>query len=133
MCVALDPQTGAATVVGAGHPPLLVARHEGKIESIASASPPLGLIARSSFSETPMQFGSGDLFLLYTDGLYGSSNGEHRHRLEPAILAKRLRSAPPDAESLLQHLLRDAVPANADFAPADDIAALAVRRQNEKN
>lgn len=133
MCVALDSQTGAATVVGAGHPPLLVARHDGKTESIASASPPLGLVARSKFSETPMQFGSGDLFLLYTDGLYGSVNGDHRHRLEPAHLAKRLCSAPPDAESLLQHLLRDAVPANADSAPVDDIAALAVRRQNEKN
>ena len=29
MCVALDPATGRATVVGAGHPPLLVARTGG--------------------------------------------------------------------------------------------------------
>src|SRR5882762_7868796 len=36
MCVALDPRSGAGRIVGAGHPPLLVARHDGKTESIAS-------------------------------------------------------------------------------------------------
>src|SRR5438874_12642648 len=36
MCVALDPQCGASRIVGAGHPPLLVARQDGQTESIAS-------------------------------------------------------------------------------------------------
>src|SRR5213595_4150791 len=57
MCVAVDPATGRATVVGAGHPPLLVALHTGQTESIASSSPPLGLVAASSFSETGVQLG----------------------------------------------------------------------------
>jgi sigma-B regulation protein RsbU (phosphoserine phosphatase) len=30
MCVAVDPATGSASVVGAGHPPLLVSHHNGK-------------------------------------------------------------------------------------------------------
>ncbi|MDP9005111.1 MAG: response regulator, partial [Verrucomicrobiota bacterium] len=46
MCVALDPTTGCASVVGAGHPPLLVARSGGSTESIASSAPPLGLLER---------------------------------------------------------------------------------------
>src|SRR5260370_24539594 len=36
MCVALDPASGHATVVGAGHPPLLVVPHSAAPESIAS-------------------------------------------------------------------------------------------------
>src|SRR5436309_4725375 len=44
MCVALNPATGQAQVVGAGHPPLLVVRHRGATESIASAAPPLGMV-----------------------------------------------------------------------------------------
>src|SRR5438046_8785408 len=44
MCIALDPVTGRASVVGAGHPPLLMARRSGGTESIASIAPPLGLI-----------------------------------------------------------------------------------------
>jgi len=132
MCVALNPKTGAASIVGAGHPPLLVARFHGKTESIASSSPPLGLVTRSSFTETPLQLAAGDLFLLYTDGLYGSANGAHR-RLTPGSLAKRLHSSSGSAESLLRRLCREALPSENGDAPADDIAALAVRRHPEEN
>ena len=132
MCVALNPTTGAASIVGAGHPPLLVARRSGETESIASSSPPLGLVSRSSFTETPLQLAAGDLFLLYTDGLYGSANGAHR-RLTPSSLAKRLHSASGSAESLLHRLCREALPSGNGDIPADDIAALAVRRHPERN
>src|SRR5881396_2610352 len=37
MCVALEPGTGRAGVVGAGHPPLLISRKSGATESISSA------------------------------------------------------------------------------------------------
>src|SRR5947207_1612686 len=100
MCVALNPKTGAASIVGAGHPPLLVARSHGETELIASSSPPLGLVTRSSFTETPLQLSGGDLFLLYTAGLYGSANGAHR-RLTPESLAKRLQSISGSAAALL--------------------------------
>ncbi|MGI9114450.1 MAG: PP2C family protein-serine/threonine phosphatase [Chthoniobacterales bacterium] len=129
MCVALDPQSGEATIVGAGHPPLLVARRGGGTEAISSESPPLGLVAASRFRETPLQLAAGDLFLLYTDGLYATTGGNQR-RLTPDHLAQRLHAAPGDAEALLRLLLRDAVPEGNGHAPADDIAALAVRRQN---
>jgi sigma-B regulation protein RsbU (phosphoserine phosphatase) len=132
MCVALDFRTGAASIVGAGHPPLLIARRDGTTESISSSSPPLGLVSRSDFTETSLQLENGDLFLLYTDGLYGSPNGHHR-RLTPGHLAKRLHPAPPDAESLLRRLCRDAVPSANGQSPADDIAALAVRRRDGPN
>jgi sigma-B regulation protein RsbU (phosphoserine phosphatase) len=132
MCVALNPKTGTASIVGAGHPPLLVARLNGKTELITSSSPPLGLVTRSSFTETPLQLAGGDLFLLYTDGLYGSANGAHR-RLTPGSLAKRLRSNSGSAESLLRRLCREALPSGNGDAPTDDIAALAVRRHPEGN
>lgn len=132
MCVALDPQTGKATIVGAGHPPLLVSRNDGKTESISSSSPPLGLVARSSFTETSVHLDAGDLFLLYTDGLYGSSNGHHR-RLSPADLAARLHGMPRDPRALLQRLSREATSPPNTGAPADDIAALAVQRRDGAN
>ena len=132
MCVALDPRSGAASIVGAGHPPLLVARHNGETESIASTSPPLGLVAGSSFSETPLRLSSGDLFLLYTDGLYGAGDTDHP-RLAPTMVAKQLLAVPGNAQSFLQHLLRDSVSSSATPVPPDDIAALVVRRFNGKN
>jgi serine phosphatase RsbU (regulator of sigma subunit) len=132
MCVALDPRSGAGSIVGAGHPPLLVARHNGETESIASTSPPLGLVAGSSFNETPVRLSSGDLFLLYTDGLYGAGETDHP-RLAPAMVAKQLLAVPGNAQSFLRHLLRDSVSSSATPVPPDDIAALVVRRLNGKN
>ena len=127
MCVALDPTTGRAGVVGAGHPPLLVARHDGTTQSIASVAPPLGLIKRAEFSETPIDLGPGDTFLLYTDGLLRWSNDEHR-RLSPKQLEQMLDHCAPSADALLRTILVQTAPGNSAKAAPDDLAAIAVRR-----
>jgi len=127
MCVAVDPLTGRATVVGAGHPPVLIARRGGGTESIASVAPPLGLIEHPEFTETIVDLDSGDAFLLYTDGLFGAAKGE-RLRLTPKRLEKMLDHSAPNAEALLKGILNQAVPENSDDSLPDDVAALAVRR-----
>jgi sigma-B regulation protein RsbU (phosphoserine phosphatase) len=127
MCVAVDPGTGRTSVVGAGHPPLLIARHSGATESIASIAPPLGLIELPEFTETIVDLELGDAFLLYTDGLFGAAKGE-RLRLAPERLAKMLDHSAPNAEALLMRILDQAVPDKGKDALPDDMAALAVRR-----
>jgi len=127
MCVAVDPATGRATVVGAGHPPVLIARHSGGTESIASVAPPLGLIEHPEFTETIVDLDSGDAFLLYTDGLFGAAKGE-RLRLTPERLERMLDHSAPSAEALLRGILNQAVPENSNDSLPDDVAALAVRR-----
>ena len=127
MCVALDPKTGHASVVGAGHPPLLVGRGAGTTESIPSVAPPLGLVERSEFVETIVDLDRGDAFVLYTDGLFRAANGQ-LPRITPAQLAKMLDPSAPSAEALLMHLLKHAAPVDGQDSLPDDIAALAVRR-----
>ncbi len=127
MCVAVNPVTGRATVVGAGHPPVLIARHGGGTGSIASVAPPLGLIEHPEFTETTIDLDSGDAFLLYTDGLFGAARGE-RLRLTPERLEKMLDHSAPNAEALLRGILNQVVPENGKDALPDDLAALAVRR-----
>ena len=127
MCVAVDPATGRATVVGAGHPPVLIARHSGGTESIASVAPPLGLIEHPEFTETIVDLDPGDALLLYTDGLFGAAKGE-RLRLTPKRLERMLDHSAPSAEALLRGILNQAVPENSNDSLPDDVAALAVRR-----
>jgi sigma-B regulation protein RsbU (phosphoserine phosphatase) len=129
MCVALDSATGRASVVGAGHPPLLVARAGGRTESLASSAPPLGLLERSEFIETNVDLEPGDALLLYTDGIYGAGHGEN-----PMLSAKRLaESLQPMAESaqaLLDRALEQAGIQNNGNEPPDDVAVIAVRRSH---
>ena len=127
MCIALDPVTGRASVVGAGHPPLLMARRSGGTESIASIAPPLGLIEHPRFTETIVDLNLGDAFLLYTDGLFGPAKGD-RARLTPERLAKMLDHSATSADALLRGILSQAAPDNGKDTLPDDMAALAVRR-----
>src|SRR5881396_293444 len=127
MCVAVNPATGSASVVGAGHPPLLVSRHNGKTESVRSIAPPLGLIEQSEFSETPINLEPGDAFLLYTDGLFSWTKDE-RHRSTPQQLEKMLDHSAPTAEALLKEVLAYAAPDNSVKTSPDDMTVLAVRR-----
>jgi sigma-B regulation protein RsbU (phosphoserine phosphatase) len=126
MCVALDPATGRASVVGAGHPPLLVTRPNGPTESLPSSAPPLGLAESSRFEEATVELNPGDAFVLYTDGLYGGSNNGSP-RLTQQRLAAILQGSSPSAESLLNRMIREVAPEGGQPLP-DDVAALAVRR-----
>jgi phosphoserine phosphatase RsbU/P len=127
MCVALDPTSGRANVVGAGHPPLLVARHDGGTDAIASSAPPLGLVERARFIETTVDLRCGDAFVLYTDGLFGAANGE-KPRLTPEDLAKMIDLSAPSAEALLMSMMNQATPADGEHPLPDDVAAVAIRR-----
>ena len=129
MCVAVDPETGRSTVVGAGHPPLLVRRKSGATESISSSAPPLGLVEDSGFAETDVDLARGDSFFLYTDGLYGADHSEE-HRLSPQRLAELLRPNESSAENLLQRVVTTAMNGNGNKPPPDDVAAMVVKRTN---
>ena len=129
MCVALDATTGRASVVGAGHPPLLVARSGGRTESIPSSAPPLGLLERSEFIEASVDLQPGDAFFLYTDGIYGSAH-EENPRLSSSRLAEMLQPLAENAQVLLDRVLDRAAIHDNGKAPPDDVAAIAVRRVN---
>ncbi len=128
MCVALDPVTGRASVVGAGHPPLVVTRAMGAAELVLSSAPPLGLLERSQFTETAIELQPGDGFLLYTDGLYGPSQNE-TERWTPERLRAALTGETSSAQALLMRIIQRAAPDLGAPLP-DDLAAVAVRRAN---
>jgi phosphoserine phosphatase RsbU/P len=130
MCVALDPGSGHAAIVGAGHPPLLIFRHDGTPQSIGSVAPPLGL-KRCAFTETPIDLEPGDAFLLYTDGILRWGKNECRGRT-PGQLEKILRHSAPSAEALLKYVLAQTAPENSARAAPDDVAAIAVRREGRQ-
>ena len=128
MCLALDPQTGGASVVGAGHPPLLVTRFGRGTEAIASSAPPLGLIEQSEFTETILELNPGDAFTLYTDGLFGAPV-PGRLRSTPTQLAGMINPFAASAAALLELMLKAAAPDSGE-SPRDDVAAMVVRRSN---
>lgn len=126
MCVALQPETGEATIVGAGHPPLLVVRSDGAVESIASCCPPLGLLEDSQFSAKSTTLARGDAFLLYTDGIHGARQ-DLNLRDASVRLALLLQSPASSAQELVNRVIEQTNTKEGN-AP-DDVAVVAVQRQ----
>jgi phosphoserine phosphatase RsbU/P len=129
MCVALDARNGRASVVGAGHPPLIVHRKNGAAETVFSSAPPLGLpgAEKTKFAETQINLEAGDAFLLYTDGLSGGENSA-TNRTAIERLVELLPKESGSAQALLSATLENVVPKQSEKVLSDDIAALAVRR-----
>src|SRR5262249_47659008 len=125
MCFALEPETGQANVVGAGHPPLLVSRPKGN-NAIFSSAPPIGLAEPGQFTGTEFVLQPGDAFLLYTDGLYGGeSDGAGRFTIDQ--LQEMVPSGAESAQTLLATTLEKIAPKETE--QPDDLAILVVRRE----
>jgi serine phosphatase RsbU (regulator of sigma subunit) len=58
-----------ADVRCAGHPPALVLRGEGGVETVGRPGHPLGILDAPTFRDDSTLLHSGDVLVLYTDGI----------------------------------------------------------------
>jgi sigma-B regulation protein RsbU (phosphoserine phosphatase) len=109
----------------AGHNPPRLLR-DGKIMSLeGKGSPPLGITAEVTYPESSEILRSGDLLLLYTDGITEARNGEAEmfgvDRLDQAIL-----NGPATAQETVDRVLAKLSEFTGDDPPMDDQTLLAV-------
>jgi sigma-B regulation protein RsbU (phosphoserine phosphatase) len=127
----LNRKSGAAEVVLAGHPPPLVLRHAGGIESLEPGSLPFGMFPKVDYESQRFILNVGDRLVLYSDGVTecGNPTGElfGIERLQSALTASagdnRLGLA-RDLEAQLQHWS-----GTLDFE--DDVSVLVLERVNQ--
>lgn len=127
-CLVLAPDADGFTFCGAGHPPLLLARSNGRIDEVPSSGPPLGVNEHPGCTEQMHAIEAGDALLLYTDGLYEVQNPEGARWTQRA-LAEALDPADGSAQNFLAGIVQKAT-RHAQGRPfPDDIAALAAVRK----
>lgn len=127
----LDPISGKFDYCSAGHPPGLLLRAGGDLESLSEGGPLIGVLENASFKKGSVELLEGDVFLACTDGVLESVNQEDSEfgyeRLE-----EQLRVAGGgSAEALLFSVLG----AVQDFAATrplvDDLSIVIVRRRTQ--
>src|SRR5205085_461976 len=71
LLVLLDGDRHEMTVVNAGHMDPMMRRRDGSIEVIGAkqAGPPLGIIEDHVYEAVTASIGTGDIVVLYTDGV----------------------------------------------------------------
>ena len=123
----LEPEIGRLRYVNAGHgPPMLLSSQKGKpLDRLGRTGIPLGVMESSVWGQKIARLASGDLLLLYTDGVteaqdrYGDFFGEHR--LMDTLRSQHGRPASAVLESIMGALNRF-----TGDAPRQDDRALVV-------
>src|SRR5262249_51251104 len=107
-------------------PPLLLRKGESAFEPLRNCGPPLGIFDESSYASQSIALASGDVLVLYTDGVTeaetASSAQFGMQRLEQAIGETRGESA----RQVVDHITRR-VAEFVNAAPqSDDITCVTV-------
>jgi sigma-B regulation protein RsbU (phosphoserine phosphatase) len=119
---------GTLNYCSAGHPPALLLREDGRLESLSDGGPLLGVVPEASFIGGCVELRHGDVLLVYSDGLIESrNNSEQEFGLEH--LESRLRAARRGAADSVLFSLLAAVQDFAGACPqADDMSLVVIRR-----
>jgi serine phosphatase RsbU (regulator of sigma subunit) len=123
--VIFDQQAGTLRYASAGHPAAWF-WHDGEVRPLRATGPLLTLDPRGTYISREVPLQTGDVLLLYTDGLAEARRGEELFGEERVAGALR-RDPGVEAEVLCKALL-DAARDFADAPLTDDVAILAVRR-----
>ena len=114
------------TAASAGHPPLIVRRRGGLVETVNPGGPLIGIFEDPEFDEQTTTLGEGDLLLMYTDGVTEARAGGNllgERRLGEAITELTEDPDPRAALTAVQRLVADF---QEDHLTRDDIAMLAL-------
>ena len=125
--VLVDRAKGRATIASAGHPPVLLRRADGRVESIDLFAPPLGVRLPVDIPQRTIDIIPGDTFVLHSDGIYEtrSAAGEDygMERLEEVVRAH----GGDTAESLRNAILEDVDAFRGGSEAADDVTVVVCR------
>ena len=124
----LDARTKLFTYCNAGHPSALILRR-GDVIELAADNMVLGIEPGESFSQRAVQMESGDVLLLYTDGLPDAMNFAHqtfgRQRVADAL--KTYGAADATAGGVADHLLWEVRKFAGMARRTDDITMVVAR------
>jgi sigma-B regulation protein RsbU (phosphoserine phosphatase) len=130
MCVEIDLHWRSIAYAGAGHPPALLQRRNGTIDSLGSLSPLIGIFPEmgQGCQVSKTFFMPGDRLLLFTDG-FNETRNPSGDTLGIDGMSDILRSLDDELDSAA--ILAEFVAARRQFAgheiPDDDVLLIAAR------
>lgn len=124
----LDPASGAIDYVNAGHNAPFLLRASGAVERLAATAVPFGIAAATVYEAARISLGSGDLLVVFTDGVIEAVNGNEEEYGEIRFreVMERMRGA--TAQNLLEAVFFDVDRYVGQARQHDDITCMVLRR-----
>ena len=124
----IDPATGQMLYTNAGHNPPLLVRAGGEIETLHCRGIALGVLEEIQLQEKETRLNTGDLLVLYTDGITEAINiAQKEFGVERLSEVARLKRREP-ALSVLTHVDAAVKAFVADEPQFDDMTCVIARR-----
>jgi serine phosphatase RsbU (regulator of sigma subunit) len=125
----LDPATGNLDYCSAGHPPAMLLRAGGQLESLSEGGPLVGVLPEASFERGSVELDAGDTLLAYSDGILESRNNADQEFGYDRLKAELRRARTGAADTMLFSVLGAVRDFTAARAPADDMSLVVIRRR----
>lgn len=124
----IDPVHKRLLYINAGHNPPLLVRADGSSELLDDSGLPLGIFEESRYSESVVDFRSGDVLLMYTDGVTEACS-ECEEPFSLTRLEQVVRSASGGGAREICQAVTDAVNQYAAGVggPEDDLTVAAIK------
>jgi phosphoserine phosphatase RsbU/P len=124
----IDPEHKRLLYINAGHNPPLLLHADGTSELLAQGGLPLGVFEDSRYSESLIDFRSGDVLALYTDGVVEATNASDDQfglgRLEEVVRLAEAGRAYEIAQAIITAVDEHSSDASG---PDDDLTVLIIK------
>lgn len=128
----LDPVSGVLEYCSAGHPPALLLRKDGELQSLSEGGLLLGVTSAATYSSAAVQLGPDEVLLVYSDGIIESRNPKGEEFGYERLREEFRRAQTQTADAILFSVL-GAVQDFAGTQPLMDDMTLAVIRRTSAN
>lgn len=124
----IDSENKRLLYINAGHNPPLLLHADGTNELLAHSGLPLGIFEDSRYSESVVDFRSGDVLVLYTDGVVEAKNGKDEEfevrRLQEVVRMAEDRRSYEIAQAIINAVDEHSFDADG---PDDDLTVLVIK------
>ena len=121
----LDVPSRRMIYVNAGHPPPVVLRANGEMETLESGGVPLGMFETPRYFEGFAGLDDGDLLVLYTDGIVESSDAHDEQYGEDRLMSTLAGVRTESADAICRHVMDDV--RSFSFGRQDDRTLLVLK------
>jgi sigma-B regulation protein RsbU (phosphoserine phosphatase) len=126
-CV-LDSMTGEVRYANAGHNPPIIVRADGSAEMVEGGGPVLGIVSMAQYSEDRVHVGTGDMLVLYSDGVTEANNHQYDEFGEDRLIEVLRRHRDEPASTIVDAVTKALLEFAAGAPQADDITLVVAKR-----
>lgn len=126
----LDSENGKLDYCSAGHPPALVLRADGHLESLSDGGPLLGVVPEAAFVKGSVELKDGDVLVAYSDGILEAHNYADEEFGFDRLEAQLRHASSGYADGILFSVLGAVQDFVGGCPQADDMSLLVARRRN---